>query len=113
MRLLADILALLCGVAGWFYLFYSKAAARLASVESARLNAIRVALRRVSGAAMVLLGIALFAGSNSVDEQKAPNVFLAIWISVLLLLATILLLALADVRLTLKLRSGPRRPDRT
>lgn len=110
---LADILSFLCAVAGWYYLFYSKAAARLAAVESAHLNAIRVALRRVSGAAMFLLAVALFAGSNSVDERRTPNAFLAIWISVMVLLAIILLLALADMRLTLKLRSGPRGPDRT
>jgi hypothetical protein len=113
MRIVADILALLCGLAGWYYLFYSRAATRLAGLEAPRQNALRIGLRRISGVAMFLLGVALLAGTNYVDDQINPRAFLAVWISVLLLLATILLLALADMRLTLRLRNGPRGPHRT
>src|SRR4051794_41753592 len=46
---LPAILALLTGVAGWFYLFFSRAAHRLAGVEDDRLNRRRVRLRPIGG----------------------------------------------------------------
>jgi sterol desaturase/sphingolipid hydroxylase (fatty acid hydroxylase superfamily) len=99
-----DIFALVCGVTGWFYLFYSKAAARLAGVEPARRNSLRVALRRICGGAMVLLGITFFAGFNAVDDQRTPRAFVAVWLGAMALLAIIAVLVAADVRLTWKLR---------
>jgi cytochrome bd-type quinol oxidase subunit 2 len=112
--ILIDSFSLLCGVAGWFYVFYSKAAAALGQIESPARNALRVNLRRLCGGAMVLLGIAFFAGSHSVDDRQTPGAFLAIWLSVILLLAFIILLAAIDIRLTSKLRQKirPRSDDR-
>jgi L-asparagine transporter-like permease len=99
-----DILALLCGVAGWFYLFYSKAAARLSYVELKRDNALRVSLRRICGAAMFLLCFVLYVAINAVDDQTSPRAFLIVWLAVLLLLLVIVPLSMIDLRLTAKLR---------
>lgn len=100
--LVVDGFSLLCAIAGWFYLFYSKAASRLAPVESRRLNMLRVRLRRICGAAMFLLAVAFFAGFNTVDE-RTPQLFLAVWLGVLILLLAVVALALADLRLTWRL----------
>jgi len=101
---LVDMLSLACGVAGWFYLFYSKSASRLLPMETARRNARRIAMRRVCGVAMVLLGIAFFAGFNSIDDRSNPAAFLAVWLAAMLLLLLIVALAAADLHLTGKLR---------
>jgi hypothetical protein len=106
----ADILALACGVAGWFYLFYSKAAAKLAGIESARRNSLRVALRRVCGAALVVLGAAFYAGFN-IDEHRNPGAYLGVWSAALLLLLIIIILVAADLSFTFKLRRE-RKPER-
>jgi hypothetical protein len=96
----ADIFALACGVAGWFYLFYSKAAVKLAALESATQNALRVRLRRICGALLFLLGIGFFAGFNTVDDRRNPAAYLAVWMGSMLLLLLILGLVAADIHLT-------------
>ena len=101
---LIDTVSLACGVAGWFYLFYSKAASRLSPMESVRRNALRIGMRRVCGVAMVLLGIAFFAGFNSIDDRRNPLAYLAVWIAAMLLLLLIVALVAADIHLTGKLR---------
>ena len=100
----ADILALACGVAGWFYLFYSRAAANLSAVESSSRNRLRKWLRKVCGASLVILGAAFFAGFNSVDEHRTPTAFLAVWCGTFLLLLLILVLVAVDILFTLKMR---------
>lgn len=102
--MLSSILALLAGAAGWFYLFYSKAASNLAALEEQRLNARRVRLRRIGGVVMLLLAVAFFALFNSVDPQRTPRPFLLLLASVFTLLAILIALALVDIRLTWKLR---------
>jgi hypothetical protein len=104
MRHLSTILALLIGVAGWYYLFYSRAAEKLAEVEPHRLNRLRVWLRRAGGVVLLLLAPTFFAGFNSVDPATDPDAFLAIWVAVVALLGLNILLAMADVGLTWKLR---------
>lgn len=104
MHSLSTVLALLIGIAGWHYLFYSQAAERLAAVEARRLNRVRVGLRRVGGAVLLLLAPVFFAGLNTVDPGENPEAFVAIWVIVALLLAVNMLLALADVGLTWMLR---------
>jgi Ca2+/Na+ antiporter len=106
-----DIFSLLCGLTGWFYLFYSRAAAKLSAIESARRNTLRVALRRICGAAMFLLGIACFAGFNTVDDRRTPRAYVSLWLGVMFLLLIILLLVAADIRLTWKLRRKPPTPS--
>ena len=103
---LATTLSLLIAAAGWHYLFYSKAAGRLSGVEGERLNRRRVHLRRVGGVVLLLLGPTFFAGFRTLDPQTEfnPEAFVGLWLSVLLLMGVMVVLALVDVRLTLKLR---------
>lgn len=110
MGYLAGIFALLTGAAGWYYLFYSRAAHRLSGIEDERLNARRVRLRRVGGVAMLLLGAFFFAGSYGFDDpRQTPGAFLGVWITVLALLIVIVVLAMIDVRLTHRLRRAQQR----
>jgi hypothetical protein len=102
-----DIFSLLCCGAGWFYLFYSKAAAGLSTIESTRRNALRVVLRRMCGVGMFLLGVACFAGFNTVDDHRTPRAYVALWLGVMALLLIIMALAAADIHLTWKLRRKP------
>jgi len=110
---LADIFALACAVAGWFYLFYSKAATKLTPIEPAPRNALRKTLRRICGAAMILLGILCYAGSNTVDERRSPGIFVAIWLGAILLLLIIVALVAADILFTAKLRQKPNKKPTT
>jgi hypothetical protein len=103
MQSLSTILALLIGIAGWYYLFYSRAAQRLEGVESQRLNRLRVGLRRVGGLVLLLLAPLFFAGFHSVDADTNPDTFVAIWVVVMLLLGVNVLLAMVDVVLTWKI----------
>ena len=103
---LATTLALLIAVAGWHYLFYSRAAERLAGVEEDRLNRLRVRLRRVGGVVLLALGPTFFAGFRTLDPTADfdAGTFLGLWLSVMGLMGVMVVLALVDVRLTLKLR---------
>src|SRR5437764_3222269 len=96
--------SLLVAAAGWYYMFYSRAAANLNGIEDEALNRRRHRLRRAGGLVMFLLAIALFAGFHSVDSATSAQGFVLVWISVFLLLLTVVLLALVDLRLTWKLR---------
>jgi hypothetical protein len=108
----ADIFAILCGVAGWFYLFYSKAASRLAGMETPSHLAMRIRLRRICGGALILLGTSVYAGSNAINDQTSPGLYLGTWMGVMLLLLIVVSLAAADLYLTRllhrKLREKPR-----
>ena len=106
---LAALFSLVVGAAGWFYLFYSKAAHRLEGVEARGANLWRVRLRRVNGVAMLALAVLFYAGFNNVDDRTGPAAFVAIWLGVMALLATIVVLVLVDVRLTARLRERLRR----
>lgn len=98
------MLALLIAVAGWHYLFYSRSAVSLASMEMPSANRRRIRLRRGGGCAMMALAVCFFAGFFTVDFHEQPHAFVAIWLAVFVLLAVILILALIDLRLTVKLR---------
>ena len=105
MRYLAGIFALLTGASGWFYLFYSRAAHRLAGIEAQRLNERRVAMRRVGGVAMLLLAGFFFTGVYGLDEQAwSPFTLMFVWLAVFVLLLAVVVLAMIDLRLTRKLR---------
>lgn len=110
--LLVDALSLLTAVTGWYYLFYSRAAGRLAGLESRRLNRRRRRLRRAGGVVMLLLAVGFFAGFNSVDAVRQPTGYLVVWAAVMLLLIVMVILALADVRLTAQLRRSFRDGER-
>ena len=96
--------ALLTAAAGWFYLFYSRAAHNLSAVENQADNRSRVMLRRVGGVCMILLGVCFFMGFNTFDPRERPTAFVTTWLTVFLLLGTTIVLALIDIRLTVRLR---------
>ena len=110
MFVLATTLALMIAVAGWYYLFYSRAADRLAGVEEDRLNRLRVRLRRAGGVVLLVLGPTFFAGFRTLDPLADfdATAFLGLWLSVMGLMGVMVILALVDVRLTLKLRQQQR-----
>jgi cytochrome bd-type quinol oxidase subunit 2 len=108
--LLTDLFSLSCVLAGWYYLFYSKAAARLAKLEETALNARRIFLRRICAIVLILLGAAIFTAKIAQDRSH-PAASLACWLAVLILLAAVIALAWADMRLTLKLQRKLRDVD--
>ena len=107
--MIQTIFALTVAAAGWYYMFYSQAASRLAGVESEPVNRRRVRLRRLNGLMMFLLGIFFFAGFFAVDLDRPTVAFFVVWLIAMFLLLAIVVLAVIDVRLTLKLKlSVPR-----
>jgi hypothetical protein len=103
LQILAGVFSLLVGAAGWFYLFYSRAAEKLAGVEAARTNALRVNLRRVGGCAMIGLAVTFYIGCVALLRRNL-TLFGAMMFAVLVLMAVILVLGLVDLRLTNRLR---------
>ncbi len=101
---LTTTFALITAAAGWFYLFYSRGAHNLSEVENASVNRSRVGLRRAGGVCMIALGVLFFVGFNTVSAEDNPNAFITVWFTVMLLLGTIMVLALIDVRMTMRLR---------
>ncbi|MDQ3439434.1 MAG: hypothetical protein M3478_03695 [Planctomycetota bacterium] len=100
---LPTIFSLLVAAAGWFYMFYSRAAHNLQDVENDRLNLRRIRLRRVGGFAMFCLAVAFFVGFQPyVWNSGAAAV--GVWTLVMFLLLTIVVLGLIDLRLTWQLR---------
>jgi Na+/H+ antiporter NhaD/arsenite permease-like protein len=97
---IVSIFSLLTAAAGWHYLFFSRAAQKLERVEGESVNRARVILRRAGGAVMMSLGVLFFAGCQALP----PRALAAVWLGVLLLLASLVVLALVDVRLTWKLK---------
>ena len=110
MPVVAAILALLVGIAGWFYLFYSKAAHRLAGVEESATNRRRRLLRRVNGAVLLVVAVLFYVGFTiNPDLQRLP--FVCVWSAVLVLLLVVLALAVIDMRWTAGIRRRLRRPE--
>jgi hypothetical protein len=105
--ILVDALSLLIAVAGWHYMFYSRAAKRLEKIEDPRVNLSRIRLRRVNGGIMLLLAVAFFIGSQAWLQARAAG-FIVVWLVVLGLMLMILVLALLDLRLTWKLHVARR-----
>ena len=107
------IFALLVAAAGWFYLFYSRAAERLAGVEETAINVKRVRLRRVGGFVLIALAMLLYVGGAVVDWDRPTIWFLVTWVAIMLLLAVVTGLALIDLRLTTQLRQHRNRERRS
>lgn len=105
---LVDIFSVLTAAAGWYYMFYSRAAQKLEQIEAQRTNERRVRLRRVGGLVMLLIGVLFFAGFQALPDKA----FIGVWLAVVFLLLVIVILGLIDVHLTWKLRRhnsrGPR-----
>jgi uncharacterized membrane protein len=108
--ILPGIFALLVGVAGWYYMFYSTAANRMAAVERADVNRWRILLRRLGGLMMILLAITFYVGTMSL-QQGHSAVALGCLAAVVLLLAIVVALGLIDLRMTHRLRQGPEKRD--
>ncbi|HEY1687167.1 MAG TPA: hypothetical protein VGG19_20570 [Tepidisphaeraceae bacterium] len=102
MQWLAGILALLIGIAGWFYLFYSRAAHRLTGMENTQVNTLRIIFRRIAGVALLLLAGFFYVGFTTLDKPLSPRSFIFIWAMVLGLLLLVLMLGLIDLRYTLR-----------
>jgi drug/metabolite transporter (DMT)-like permease len=103
----AAILALLVGVAGWYYLFYSQAAKRLDGSEETAINRRRIKLRRANSVLLLLLAVGFYVGFAAVDSRINPQTYLLVWLGVCLLVVMSVLLALIDLRLTAKIRRKP------
>jgi len=106
MRNLPAIFALLCGAAGWFYFLHASRAARLAHIEDARNNVLRIRLRRIGGILMFVLAVAFYASYALSQQRGHPVLVLTCMTVTLLLLPVILFLAWVDLRLTRKMREN-------
>ncbi|HEY7090535.1 MAG TPA: hypothetical protein VH518_20725 [Tepidisphaeraceae bacterium] len=105
---LSAICALLIAAAGWFYLFYSNAASKLAAVEDSGLNRLRIRLRRVGGLMMIPLAVTFYALCVTLEHDQF-SLAAGYLLAVLALMGAVLILALVDLRLTLKLRREVRK----
>jgi drug/metabolite transporter (DMT)-like permease len=108
---LPHILSLLIGAAGWYYMFYSRAAQQLAPFESEAVNRRRVRYRRVGGGLMCVLAVLIFAGLVTIDPGRSPSAFVFTWAGVVVVTFAVLVLALKDVRMARDLR-GKSKDDR-
>jgi UDP-N-acetylmuramyl pentapeptide phosphotransferase/UDP-N-acetylglucosamine-1-phosphate transferase len=106
MHALAASLSILCGAAGWFYLFHADRNAGLVGIEQAGRNRLRSVLRRVGGLAMLLLGAMFYVAFRLTPMQQGEPVRGAAmaWLAVFALLALVILLGGCDVYLTARLR---------
>lgn len=96
-RLLLSLFCFTVMATGWYYLFYSRAAQRLAPIEGEAANRQRVRLRRANGLVIMLLGAFLYIGLFGVSWENPTTAFGVVWLLVFGLLGTVILLALADV----------------
>ena len=97
------IVSLVVAAAGWFYMFYSRAAQHLGEFENDRRNIRRIRLRRVGGFMMFCLAVAFFVGFQPY-VWRSDVVALIVWMVVMFLLLAIVVLGLIDLRLTWQLR---------
>jgi UDP-N-acetylmuramyl pentapeptide phosphotransferase/UDP-N-acetylglucosamine-1-phosphate transferase len=102
-QFLPPIFALIVAAAGWFYMFYSRAAHELTGLEHDARNLRRIRLRRVGGFMMFLLAVTFFVGFQPYVWQSDVAA-LAVWMLVMFLLLAIVVLGLIDLRLTWQLR---------
>lgn len=103
MSILPAIFAMLVGAAGWYYAFYSVAAAKLADIEPTPTNRLRTRLRRAGGLTMIVLGASFYCIMPAVEKRRGVMAGVAIAMS-LGCLMVLLGLALVDLRLTRQLR---------
>ena len=104
MHAVIAIFALLVAAFGWYYLFYSKAAHNLETIEDQQSNRKRGVLRRINAIVMLLMALGIAFGTYRFDVKGQEIAYLLVWTGVIALLAVCVVLALIDVRLTMKLR---------
>lgn len=102
MQWLASTLSLLIAIAGWYYLFQSRAAHKLTGVENAQINSRRIILRRVAGFTLLLLATLFYIGISTIDHPQTPSSFVYIWMGILGLLIVVLILGFIDMQYTLR-----------
>lgn len=107
---LPGLFSIIVAAAGWYYIFYSRAASNLASVEATQTNQLRVRLRRVGGGAMILLAISFYVGVVEIDRHRAPLAIVCMGL-VLLFMVVIVALGLFDLRLTRRIREAQEKED--
>src|SRR6185295_19164820 len=98
------IFSLFIAAAGWYYMFYSRAANRLSGIEEANINAMRVWLRKINGLLMFLLAICFFSGFFAVDLDHPSRMTAIVWLAVCGLVLALMALGLVDLRLTWRLK---------
>ena len=108
MEILAGILALLIAAAGWYYMFYSRAAQNLSAIEGGDVNRRRVILRRINGFLMCALAVVFYIGVAALARRDI-KLFAGMMFAVLALMAALLVFGLIDLRLTHALRKQLRR----
>ena len=106
------ILALLIAAVGWYYLFYSRASQRLETLEEEQANRKRGVLRRINAIVMLLMAVGIAAGTYRFHPDTSRDEWLTTWSAVMLLLPISIVLAMIDVRLTMKLREQLRERNR-
>ncbi len=102
-RWIVGIFSLLVAAAGWYYMFYSRAAQKLAVVENAAINRRRVTLRRVGGTCMIAMAACFYISCEALIGRET-RLFVGTFFAVLVLMAAILFLGLIDLRLTRDIR---------
>ena len=89
MRPLTAILAVLTGIAGWYYLFYSDAAHRLEAIEQRYANQRRIIFRKINGLVLLVLAVLLYVGTYAIDDQLHPSSFAGVWLTIVVLLGVV------------------------
>ncbi len=112
MHALPAIFALLVAAIGWYYLFYSRAASRLSSIEEEKSNRLRGLLRRINAILMLVMAVGIALAMYKFNRDETYEQFLLVWLAILLLLIVVIVLGLIDVRLTWKLRQTLRDRNR-
>lgn len=107
MDLLPGILSLLIAAAGWFYMFYSRAALKLQGIEPPAVNRLRIRLRQTGGATMILLATSFYAGFVALQRNRTA-LFATLMLAVFVLMGIIMILGLIDLRMTSRLRKSQR-----
>jgi hypothetical protein len=101
-------ICLMIAAAGWYYLFYSRAAQRLSAIEAPAANRWRVLLRRINGLLMLALAGLVYIAAASQIPDKSPAVAGGLLLGIVMLLGLCVLLAWVDVRMTVNLRNRRR-----
>jgi membrane protein YdbS with pleckstrin-like domain len=112
MHTLPAIFALLVAACGWYYLFYSKAASRLSSIEEEKTNRLRGLLRRINAILMLVMAVGIAVAMYKFNRDETYDLFLVTWVGIMVLLLVVMVLGLIDVRLTWKLRQSLRDRNR-
>lgn len=104
MDYLPYIFACLVVTAGWFYFWHAHRAGRLAAMEGARNNLLRIRLRRMGGMCMIGLGVLFYLSFLAVNRKASPVWVMLCLLMIVVLMMIVLFLGWVDIRLTRKMR---------